>query len=161
MFCLFAARQVLHVLKDCKVLINSAGKQEYGTSTDDLQQVVAAQQKFKGNFPGPAPVLMLSKAVSCDDIKAAASAGFALFACSHAHLTCFCACTCPRREFFAFCSLTCRTFLWSNCSVHEFVMCAGPQLVIIRVSFLRSGGGALVGKSFCGGAHSTRQGVSA
>ena len=48
---------------------------EYGTSIDDLRSVAAAQQKFKGNFPGPAPVLMLSKAANADHIQAAASAG--------------------------------------------------------------------------------------
>ena len=50
-------------------------EQEYGTSIDDLRSVAAAQQKFKGNFPGPAPVLMLSKAANADHIQAAASAG--------------------------------------------------------------------------------------
>jgi indole-3-glycerol phosphate synthase len=50
---------------------------EYGTTMEDLAKVAAAQQKFKGNFPGPAPVLMLSKGTSADDIRAAAAAGAA------------------------------------------------------------------------------------
>jgi indole-3-glycerol phosphate synthase len=50
---------------------------EYGTSMEDLAAVVTAQQKFKGNFPGPAPVLLLSKGTTADDIQAAAAAGAA------------------------------------------------------------------------------------
>ena len=52
-----------------------AAGQQYGTSMDDMGTVVAAQQKFKGNFPGPAPVLMLSREASADVVDAAAAAG--------------------------------------------------------------------------------------
>lgn len=50
---------------------------EYGTSMDDLTEVITAQAKFKGNFPGPAPVLMLSKAADDKAIEAAAAIGAA------------------------------------------------------------------------------------
>ena len=52
-------------------------EQQYGTTMDDMGTVAAAQQKFKGNFPGPAPVLMLSREASADVVDAAAAAGAA------------------------------------------------------------------------------------
>jgi len=52
-------------------------EQQYGTTMDDMGMVAAAQQKFKGNFPGPAPVLMLSRKASADVVDAAAAAGAA------------------------------------------------------------------------------------
>ena len=52
-------------------------EQQYGTTMDDMSMVAAAQQKFKGNFPGPAPVLMLSREASADVVDAAAAAGAA------------------------------------------------------------------------------------
>jgi len=42
---------------------------------DDMGTVVAAQNKYKGNFPGPAPVLMLSRETSADAVDAASAAG--------------------------------------------------------------------------------------
>jgi len=52
-------------------------EQQYGTSMDDMGTVVAAQNKYKGNFPGPAPVLMLSRETSADAVDAASAAGAA------------------------------------------------------------------------------------
>ena len=49
----------------------------YGCTLSDLKKAVVAQQSFKGNFPGPCPVLACGSFTKEEDITKLSAAGAA------------------------------------------------------------------------------------